>query len=456
MSDSVITSLAGATAKAGTLQRKRTGTSPASGAAPPIVQEVLRSPGQRLDPVARAFFEPRFGCDLDRVRVYTDARAVESARSVNADAYTAGPNIVFSLGRYAPGTTAGRKLLAHELAHVLQQDPDSVRRQSSGQTTPAFSVDQASYLQKVDQALQGMTGNLVHSNTLAPVMEPALRFLSQHVTWRDESGKYHGGSPVSIRLPGDAAASLNLRLVLDDDPTPHDRGEFRSTSNTDGEIIVNIRMTPDVDSLQHVLFHEGSHMMVWAIKNAGATRFANQDRKSVRALNLSIHAREIASIRNQLAALATGVNNRRSAAKQPPVTGAQLDQTASFLMNEAVVRAETKVFELYADTEKMLATPGPKIFVDTSQELDINFSMVDRYVFDFSKTFLPSDRGGLTAGDQQVLNLLRDMLIGIASLQVARQFSVTPYTMGQGIPRAPLDLPLQPLQPPQFRPLPLP
>ena len=88
---------------------------------PPIVHEVLRSPGQPLDPDTRAFMEPRFGHDFSQVRVHTDERAIKSARAVNALAYTVGGNVVFAAGRYAPTTPAGRRLMAHELTHVVQQ-----------------------------------------------------------------------------------------------------------------------------------------------------------------------------------------------------------------------------------------------------------------------------------------------------------------------------------------------
>jgi hypothetical protein len=65
--------------------------------------------------------EPRFGHDFARVRVHTDKRAAESAQAINAHAYTAGDNIVFGAGRYAPGSPEGRRLVAHELTHVVQQ-----------------------------------------------------------------------------------------------------------------------------------------------------------------------------------------------------------------------------------------------------------------------------------------------------------------------------------------------
>jgi hypothetical protein len=89
---------------------------------PPIVHEVLSSPGQPLDLATRAFMEPRFGHDFSRVRVHADAKAAESACAVNALAYTVGQNIVFEAEQYMPRTTSGRQLLAHELAHVIQQE----------------------------------------------------------------------------------------------------------------------------------------------------------------------------------------------------------------------------------------------------------------------------------------------------------------------------------------------
>jgi hypothetical protein len=107
----------------GKLQKKEAGPAgPALGEAPASVHEVLRSQGQPLDAATRAYFEPRFGQDFGRVRVHSDVLAKESARSVNALAYTVGQDVVFGTGQYAPETMAGRKLLAHELAHVIQQE----------------------------------------------------------------------------------------------------------------------------------------------------------------------------------------------------------------------------------------------------------------------------------------------------------------------------------------------
>jgi uncharacterized protein DUF4157 len=89
--------------------------------APRIVHEVLGEQGQPLDRAVRASVEPIFRTDFSAVRVHTDPKAAESARRVGALAYTVGTDIVFATGRYAPDTNAGRRLLAHELTHVVQQ-----------------------------------------------------------------------------------------------------------------------------------------------------------------------------------------------------------------------------------------------------------------------------------------------------------------------------------------------
>jgi hypothetical protein len=107
-------------------------------AAPASVDGVLASPGAPLDRETRAFFEPRFGRDLASVRVHADARASLSARELGARAYTVGSDIVFATGAYAPSTGAGRRLVAHELAHVVQQGGSAgvVRRRVDPHASP--------------------------------------------------------------------------------------------------------------------------------------------------------------------------------------------------------------------------------------------------------------------------------------------------------------------------------
>jgi Domain of unknown function (DUF4157)/DNA/RNA non-specific endonuclease len=96
------------------------------------VDSVLRSPGQELEPATRREMESRIGFDFGRVRLHTDARAGESAQGLSARAYTVGSDVVFAPGRYAPQTTEGRHLLAHELTHVVQQTGGAQRTGAAG------------------------------------------------------------------------------------------------------------------------------------------------------------------------------------------------------------------------------------------------------------------------------------------------------------------------------------
>jgi hypothetical protein len=87
----------------------------------PVKDVVGTGGGQPLDHDTRGFMESRLGHDFSDVRVHTDAKASQSAQSVQAHAYTVGNDIVFQSGQYAPDTAAGKRMLAHELTHVVQQ-----------------------------------------------------------------------------------------------------------------------------------------------------------------------------------------------------------------------------------------------------------------------------------------------------------------------------------------------
>lgn len=116
-------------------------TKEASGSTPEATTELescisaTRNGGQPLPESVRTFFERRLGHDFSQVRVHSDAAAEQSARDVNAHAYTVGQDIVFGTGRFAPGTHEGRRLIAHELTHVVQQSgSDGIRvGQSNGE-----------------------------------------------------------------------------------------------------------------------------------------------------------------------------------------------------------------------------------------------------------------------------------------------------------------------------------
>lgn len=117
---------------------------------PKAVPETLRSVGRPIDSAARAELESRTGRDLSHIRVHTDEQSTASARALDARAYTAGSHIVFGQGEYAPNTTEGRRLLAHEAAHALHQTelgaarpgvapPDSIGERRADEFAASFT-----------------------------------------------------------------------------------------------------------------------------------------------------------------------------------------------------------------------------------------------------------------------------------------------------------------------------
>ncbi|MFZ1465522.1 MAG: DUF4157 domain-containing protein, partial [Anaerolineae bacterium] len=124
------------------LQRSALSDQPMNGV-PPIVYDVLHESGDGLDASTRVFMEERFGHDFSGVRVYTNTRAAESAYAVAAKAYTIGQNVVFGQGRYAPSTSEGKRLFAHELAHVVQQSRRGVAQSAAIESDLERAADNA-------------------------------------------------------------------------------------------------------------------------------------------------------------------------------------------------------------------------------------------------------------------------------------------------------------------------
>jgi hypothetical protein len=146
------------------LRRRAGGAEPA--AVPPVVYDVLRSPGCPLDRDARALMEPRFGHDFSRVRIHNDARAASAARAANAHAFTVGQDIVFDRGQFDTGSKAGQQLLAHELTHTLQQrsafTPDAAEL-TVGAATDGLEAE-------ADAVANAVIGGAVEWRTSAPIV----------------------------------------------------------------------------------------------------------------------------------------------------------------------------------------------------------------------------------------------------------------------------------------------
>ena len=141
--------------------------------APPIVHEVLREPGQKLDAGTKGFMESRMGHDLSHVRIHSDAQAARSSHEVNAHAYTVGHNIVFGAGAYSTGSVEGRRLLAHELTHTVQQssgDSSMFPASSPPLQRNALSLDKAADQQMLFRQADP-EGRVSHGSAAIPTGE---------------------------------------------------------------------------------------------------------------------------------------------------------------------------------------------------------------------------------------------------------------------------------------------
>jgi hypothetical protein len=201
------------------LQRAAAGPARAA-TAPPSVHRVLDSPGRPLDAPARSFMEPRFGTNFGTVRVHTDPVAAESARAVDAHAYTVGQHIVFDSGRYDPYSGPGRHLLAHELAHTVQQ-------RGAGATSPVLRLGETPEYNRLENDAARVAHAVVNQSGGSPVARASAPLLSRAPKAADATAK--SAAPptkpetsqrtwVPVKTPELAAAKVKAYALSDENP----------------------------------------------------------------------------------------------------------------------------------------------------------------------------------------------------------------------------------------------
>ena len=328
---------------------QRQASEPGLPAAPPIVDRVLSSPGRPLDPATRAFMEPHFGHDFSRVRVHTDDRAAASARAVQARAYTVGADVVFDAGQYAPGTEAGRRLLAHELTHVVQQgQAQTLLQRDTPEKAPKTDFDRTAYLTLVQEAVQQLEGQTTGEKTLSDVLLPLMKELAkeENVTWKDADGTETPGQEISYKPPGTGSKKIKLRLVLDEaDPEKEKRQGLFSAS--EGKIVLFVHRNGSAEDIRETLFHEGLHLAVSVLETQEAKALGDPADVAVKALETNLgHTDNIEAVERQLQSLSDSVNKRRSDRGEDRITTEAVEGAARYLWEEITVRAETFYFEL--------------------------------------------------------------------------------------------------------------
>jgi hypothetical protein len=160
-------------------------------AVPASVDHVLCNPGRPLDPALQQDMEQRFGHDFSRVRVHSGATAEQSAREVNANAYTVGHNVVFASGQFAPRSSEGRRLIAHELTHVVQQSSAAgnvVGRSNEGLSPISAMTDPAEVEADhvATRVASGQPAGPIHAATSNALHAQPAHGLSKKVDWEPE------------------------------------------------------------------------------------------------------------------------------------------------------------------------------------------------------------------------------------------------------------------------------
>ncbi len=284
--------------------RRKTAAGSSATTAPPIVHDVLGQNGQPLEPATREFMGKSLGYDFTQVRVHTDARAAASARVLGANAYTVGNKIVFDSGHYRPGSAEGRRLLAHELAHVVQQSQfgfqpaggPPLQRQSKGSGALPFGVyqyDRSNFSDRFDGEVDTrnhrvtLTMRLAMNDAVAAdsFVAKAKRILSFFMAAKELIEKAWRNTAFGLKSSCMAEHySVQVNLLLDYG-SPHqtitlwgDKGERSNSTNWQlSDTTSRIRTTPvlvdvkkppsspdnlrQVDFAQVPVMHEFGHLM---------------------------------------------------------------------------------------------------------------------------------------------------------------------------------------------------
>ncbi|HEX6368905.1 MAG TPA: DUF4157 domain-containing protein [Longimicrobium sp.] len=247
------------------------GTEGGGAEAPDIVHQVLRSPGQPLDGATRARMEARLGHDFSHVRVHADARAQASAQAVGALAYAVGSHVVFGEGQYAPGTGGTQRLVAHELAHVVQAGgaAETVYRQ---QRTGTDARSLAVIVRRMGAAVNLLQGQR-RREMLGSIQAILGAFIPQGYGTKDSAGAVTRPSavaPIEVPLSGGRRYRHDVRLFISDEvPATPLMGEYVG-GRGGGVITIYSRSLVGADqaAVADVLLHETVHLYNDVVANA--------------------------------------------------------------------------------------------------------------------------------------------------------------------------------------------
>lgn len=362
------------------LQAKRedVGAAASNATASHAHRHLSHSTGQALDARTRAYFEPRFGQDFSRVRVHADDKAHEAAAAVSARAYTLGRDIVFARGAYQPATHPGRLLLAHELAHVVQQSglrsSGVIQRQQppTTQATPPAQVTQQIYNQAMTSmaAKSGVNASLVTILKKGQVGQKVAGVHSAMTALTVQRPAPKGSKAGPTTVP---AVTVNFDLEISANAAALPAGAFAAFVNDPanqtafvGKVATGMTITRHLkiitkpppagataDTLAEALIHEGTHMILEIDRLLGMAKTASGTTGALTAFAKYETAATSSTLRPALATALLAEVNRAftpSGAKTPTIKAADASTAVSNVISRMLE-------ERFATDQQLAAYP---------------------------------------------------------------------------------------------------
>jgi hypothetical protein len=282
---------------------------------PDHVSSAISSGGHKLDNQSRDFFEPRLGYDLSAVRVHTDSTAGESARAIDAKAYTIGNNIVFGEGEYQPESQSGKYLLAHELAHVTQSANGSaqINRNTIYRTPTPDGPRELQGIPKEGISLKSTPENKKDNNLPAAVVENGEKIVVKNgnVT---KIPSVKNGKWAWIEVPGRTSPQKDYKVMhgfietqyLSEAPKTADKGSAPQQAsgkknNTDLSGLSDVQLESEVNSMRDYLKEHSDADMAKKLEayEAEASQRNDEERKLAELSDMQLES-EVNSMRTYL------------------------------------------------------------------------------------------------------------------------------------------------------------